>query len=210
MLSFPEDLQNYLKQTQPHSPRLLSALQKETLSRMPYGHMICGPLVGQFLSLLIQIHRPKRVLEVGMFTGYSTLWMASALCKEGRIDTCEINPEAEFLAKKYFKKSALDHKIRVHMGPALQTLPQLSSTFDFIFLDGDKLHYPTYYEHLLAKLTPGGLLVVDNCLWWGRVGESKDPRTDAIHQLNLTVAQDPRVSSTLLTIGDGLQLIRKL
>jgi caffeoyl-CoA O-methyltransferase len=151
----------------------------------------------------------KRVLEVGTFTGYSALMMASALPGEGKLVTLDRDPVATAVARRYFAESGLGDRIQLLLGPALDTLASLSGPFDFAFLDADKENYPRYYERILELLRPGGILAVDNVLWSGKVLDPRDEETRAIHELNQRALRDPRVDSALLTVRDGVLLVRK-
>ena len=187
------------------------ALREETHRRMDVPQMLVGPLEGAFLKLLTQIVGAAHVLEIGMFTGYSALCFAEALPKEGTVTTCEINDTSAALARGYFAASAHGHKITVHMGPALETMQRLESRYDLIFIDADKQNYLNYYRRAKELLTGKGVIVVDNVLWNGDVllHPPPDDRTAAIQELNRTVAADRDMSSVLLTIRDGVLLIRR-
>jgi caffeoyl-CoA O-methyltransferase len=171
--------------------------------------MLSGRTEGQLLRLLIRMIGASRVLEVGTFTGYSALMMASALPANGELITLEMDPLAEKVARRYFAESEHGGKIRLLMGPALETLAGLAGPFDFAFVDADKQNYPRYYDRILPLLRPGGLLVVDNVLWSGRVLDPRDEETLAIHELNERARTDPRVEHVLLTVRDGVLIARK-
>ena len=210
MTLFDDELSSYLELCSSAEPELLSQLRKETHSRMLYPQMLSGPVLGRLLKMLIELTGSQRVLEVGMFTGYATLWMAMGLPAGGILHTCEIDPEAEYLARRYFDRSPHGHQIHVHMGAALDTLRGLEGPFDFCFIDADKIHYKDYFERCLELLRSGGLIVIDNTLWYGKVLQPDDDRTKAIDALNRSLGPDERVESVLLAIGDGIQLLRKL
>ncbi|MBI3891135.1 MAG: class I SAM-dependent methyltransferase [Candidatus Wallbacteria bacterium] len=188
---------------------LFGELARETREKMEYWFMQVGPVEGTFLKLLVQLTGAQRVLEIGMFTGYSGLMMASGLPESGRLITCDIDPEVERFARRYFDRSPHGKKIDIRVGPALQTLAQLQGPFDLAFIDADKANYVGYYERCLELLRPGGLLVADNCLWGGRVLDPKDDSDHAIVGFNARVAADPRVEHVLLTVRDGVMLARK-
>jgi caffeoyl-CoA O-methyltransferase len=173
--------------------------------------MLVGPLEGGFLKVLTQIVRATHVLEVGMFTGYSALCFAEALPKEGTVTTCEIDETSALLARRYFAKSPHGHKITVRMGPALETLRALNGRYDVIFIDADKQNYLNYYRRAKELLSPDGVIVIDNVLWEGDVllNPAPDERTAAIQDLNRAIASEPDVSAALLTIRDGVFLIRR-
>ena len=205
----------YLMDATVREPAILGKLRDET-SRMPYGGMQISPEQGQFMALLVELIGARRAIEVGVFTGYSSLRVALALPPDGRIVACDVSEEYTNVARRYWREAGVDGKIELRLGPALGTLDALlaegqSGSFDFAFIDADKANYGGYYERCLALLRPGGLLAVDNTLWSGAVADPKkqDPDTRAIRELNAKVAYDPRVSASLVPIGDGLLLARK-
>jgi len=187
------------------------ALRAETHRQMDCPQMLVGPLEGAFLKVLTQIVRATHVLEIGMFTGYSALCFAEALPQEGTVTTCEIDETSAAVARRYFAMSPHGQKITVRMGPALETMRVLSSDYDLIFIDADKQNYLNYYRRAKELLSPHGVIVVDNVLWDGDVllEPPPDERTAAIQELNRAVASDPDVSAALLTIRDGVLLIRR-
>jgi caffeoyl-CoA O-methyltransferase len=178
--------------------------------------MQIGPEQGQFMALLVELIGARRTLEVGTFTGYSALAVALALPPEGRVTACDVSEEYTRVARRYWAKAAVEHKIELKLGPALDTLGGLlaagaAGSFDFAFIDADKNNYDGYYEQALQLLRPGGLIAIDNVLWGGDVvnPEKRDPDTTAIRALNEKLNADERVSISLLPIGDGLTLARK-
>ncbi|HXF91812.1 MAG TPA: class I SAM-dependent methyltransferase [Nitrospiraceae bacterium] len=187
------------------------ALREETYRTMEIPHMIVGPLEGAFLKMMALLVDAKRVLEIGTFTGYSALCFAEALPEDGRVITCEIDPESAALASKYFAKSPHGRKIDVRMGPALETLRALAGPFDVIFIDADKVNYVHYYRRALELVSPRGVILIDNVLWSGNVlvHPPLDASTAAIQDLNRLVATDPRVTAVLVTIRDGVMVIKK-
>jgi caffeoyl-CoA O-methyltransferase len=202
-------LEGYAEEHSSEVPELLERLERVTLETMKSPQMLSGRTEGQLLRLLVRMISAKRVLEVGTFTGYSALMMASALPSDGELITLERDPRAEAVARRYFAESEHGPRIRLLMGPALDTLASLSGPFDFAFLDADKENYPRYYERLLELLRCGGMLAVDNVLWSGKVLDPRDEETKAIHALNERVRRDPRVDHALLTVRDGVLLVRK-
>jgi caffeoyl-CoA O-methyltransferase len=177
---------------------------------MESPQMIVGPLEGAFLKMMTQLVQATSVLEIGMFTGYSALCFAEALPAEGTVLTCELDEESAALARTYFMRSPVGKKIEVRMGPALDTMRNLKGPFDLIFIDADKINYVNYYRRALDLLSPRGLILIDNVLWDGDVLKqpAPDEKTAAIQELNRVVAADPRVSAVLVTIRDGVLVVR--
>jgi len=190
--------------TSPHEP-LLAELSEETARQLGSEGMLSGPVAGRLLELLVWIGRPQRVLEMGTFSGHSALAMAAALPEGGRIDTCEVDPERAAFAQRYFDRSPYGARITLHVGPALETVSNLDGSFDFVFVDADKEGYVDYYEGVLPRLTERGLIVADNTLWSGEVLEGKVP----IVRFNEHVAADPRSVQVVLSVRDGMTLIRR-
>jgi caffeoyl-CoA O-methyltransferase len=176
---------------------------------MESPQMIVGPLEGAFLKMMAQLVQAKRVLEIGMFTGYSALCFAEVLPAEGTVLTCEIDEESAALAQQYFARSPIGKKIEVRMGPALETMRHLKGPFDLIFIDADKINYVNYYRWALDLVSPRGVILIDNVLWDGEVLKqpAPDENTAAIQELNRTVSSDPRVSAVLVTIRDGVLVV---
>ena len=190
---------------------VVRALREETQRTMAYAQMIVGPLEGAFLKMMAQLVGAKRVLEIGMFTGYSALCFAEVLPEDGRVITCEIEADTAALGKTYFAKSPHGKKIEIRLGSALETMRELAGPFDLIFIDADKLNYLNYYRRALDLLAPQGVILIDNVLWDGDVLRQPPPdeKTAAIQELNRTVANDPRVTAVLVTIRDGVLVVRK-
>jgi caffeoyl-CoA O-methyltransferase len=189
---------------------LCRALREETQRRLEFPQMIVGPLEGAFLKMMAQLVQAKRVLEIGMFTGYSALCFAEALPADGTVITCEVDQESAALARQYFARSPIGKKIEVCMGPALETMRRLKGPFDLIFIDADKINYVNYYRRALDLVSPRGVILIDNVLWDGDVLKQRAPdeRTAAIQELNRVVATDPRVTAVLVTVRDGVLVIR--
>ncbi len=189
---------------------LCRVLREETYRSMELPQMVVGPLEGAFLKMMVRLVNAKRVLEIGMFTGYSALCFAEALPAEGRIITCEIDDKPAALARKHFAKSSLGNKIEIKMGPALETLRTLSGPFDLVFIDADKVNYVNYYRRALELASASGVILIDNVLWAGDVLTQPPPdqSTAAIQELNRTVSSDPQVDAVLVTIRDGVLVIR--
>jgi Predicted O-methyltransferase len=194
--------------TKPES-ELFRRLREETFREMQYPQMQVGRLEGQFLKMLVRLNGARRVLEIGMFTGYSALMMAEGLPDDGHLITCDVNPKAEAIARRYFAESKHGHKIEIRMGPALETIKTITEPIDFVFIDADKTNYLNYYEAVMPLVRSGGLIVADNVLWSGRVLNPEDADTHAIVAFNERVQQDPRVANVCLTVRDGMMLAWK-
>jgi caffeoyl-CoA O-methyltransferase len=190
---------------------LCRALREETQRRMESPQMIVGPLEGAFLKMMTQLVQARRVLEIGMFTGYSALCFAEALPTDGVVITCEVDEESAALARAYFTRSPAGKKIELRMGPALDTMRHLKGPFDLIFIDADKINYVNYYQRALDLLSPHGVILIDNVLWSGEVLKQPPPdeQTAAIQELNRMVSADSRVWALLVTIRDGVLVVRK-
>lgn len=214
-LSIDDRTYDYIYNVAVDEPELLQQLRAET-AQMEFASMQISPEQGQFMSLLIRLLGATRAIEIGTFTGYSSICVASAMPEEGRLVCCDISPQWTQVAEKYWALAGLEHKIDLFSQPAQQTLQQLlddgaAGTFDFVFIDADKQNYILYYEMALQLLRNGGLIAVDNTLWSGAVAdpENTEPGTRAIRRFNEMLKQDDRVRKSLLTIGDGLTLILK-
>ncbi len=207
-LTKPE-IETYCEQVSSGTPELLQELASQTQEKMEFPQMLTGPVEGRFLKLLVQMTNARRVLEIGMFTGYATLSMAEAVPEGGSVTTCEINPKTIDFAKKYFSRSPHGKKIQVMEGPAVETLKRLEPGFDFVFIDADKVSYPAYYEESLRLLRFGGVIALDNMLWSGEVVSPKDDDARILDRLNRAIAKDTRVEGVLLTVRDGIQVVRK-
>jgi caffeoyl-CoA O-methyltransferase len=189
---------------------VLERLAEETRAKTTAPQMMVGPLEGRFLAFLVRALRARRVLEVGTFTGYSSICMASALPSGGRIVTLDVNEETTEIARRYATEAGVVDRIDYRVGPASGTLAQIDGQFDLVFIDADKPGYIDYYEAALPKLEEGGLIVADNVLWSGRVvAEPTDDSTRAIQRFNDHVRADDRVETVMLTVRDGMTLIRR-
>ena len=207
-----EEIENYAQRATTPPPPLLDELREVTYARTRMPQMQVGPLEGMLLQLLVRLSGARRGIEVGMFTGYSALMMAAALPEDGRLVTCDIDPEAEAIARSFFARSPHGRKIDVRMGPAAETLKGLAAPFDFAFVDADKGNYVRYYEAILPLLRPGGWIAADNTLWSGAVvrpAVEQDADTRALVEFSRHVHADPRVDQTLMTVRDGVTLIWK-
>ena len=192
-------------------PGYLAAVADKTRATLAAPQMMVGTMEGRFLEMLVAASGARWVLEVGTFSGYSALAMAAGLRPDGRITTCELNPEHVAAARANIAASPHAKRIEVVEGPALETIERLSGPFDFVFIDADKTNYLAYYEAVLPKLAPAGLIAADNTLWSGRVVDDRDQSADttAIRAFNDTVARDERVTCVQLTVRDGVTLIRR-
>ncbi|MBT5469985.1 MAG: methyltransferase [Nitrospina sp.] len=204
-----EKIEEYAFNHTSYEGDLLKQLEEETYEKLEIPQMTTGRIEARLLKLLARLVNARRILEIGTFAGYSALSMAEALPEEGELITCEMDPEAIVVAKKYFGMSAHGKKIRLMEGPALDSLKSISGQFDMAFIDADKENYSNYYEAILPMIRSGGLIAVDNVLWSGRVLNPIDKSDKAIHQFNEQVIQDERVESVLLTVRDGLNCIVK-
>lgn len=202
-------IENYAFEHTSIEPDLLLELQKETFEKMEWPTMITGRMEGRFLKLMVQISGAKRILEIGTFTGYSALSMAEGLPEDGKIITCDINDKARDFAQRYFDRSPHGHKVEMRYGPALETIATLKGPFDLAFIDADKGNYPVYYEKCLELLKPGGVILIDNTLWAGLVLKPGNTATTAIDTVNKMIKNDQRVEHVLLTVRDGVHLVRK-
>jgi caffeoyl-CoA O-methyltransferase len=194
--------------TEPES-ELHIRLREETYRVMDRPQMQVDVIEGRFLKMLVRLTSARSILEVGTFTGYSALMMAEGLPEDGRLVTCEVDPKAEAIARRYFAESPHGDKITIRMGPALETIRTLSGPLDLVFIDADKANYSNYYEACLPLLKPGGLIIADNVLWSGKVLEPKDADDHAIVAFDRMVQSDSRVENVCLTVRDGMMLARK-
>lgn len=204
-----EDIENYAYNHTQIESNFLRRLETDTYNQLEIPQMLTGRIEGQLLKMLAKLVEARRIIEIGTFGGYSAISMAEALPEDGYIVTCEIDPVAIKFAKRFFAESPLREKIVLKEGPALDTLVGLSGCFDMAFIDADKENYFNYYEVLLPMIRPGGLIVVDNVLWSGRVLNPQEISDHAIHSFNQRIRSDHRVEKVMLTIRDGVSLLRK-
>jgi caffeoyl-CoA O-methyltransferase len=197
------DIERYAEEHTTPAPLLLEELAEETRATLRVPQMLTGPVEGRFLQFLVWSLRARRVLELGTYSGYSSLAMAGGLPEGGEIHTCELEEEHAAVARRYIERAGLSERITVHVGPALETVQRLDGPWDFVFIDADKEGYVDYYEAVLPKLSEHGLIAADNTLRGGRVLEG-----DTVSAFNDRVLNDPRVVSVLLTVRDGVTLIR--
>ena len=205
-----EEIDRYAEEHTTSPDELLSALAEETRASLRSPQMLTGTVEGRLLEMLVWASSARRVLELGTYSGYSSLSMAPALPEGGRIDTCEISEEHAEVARRYIDQSPYADRITVHLGPALETIERLEGEFDLVFIDADKENYVNYYEAVLPRLAERGLIAADNTLWSGRVLDESDDSegTRAIKVFNEHVRSDPRVVSVMLSVRDGVTLIR--
>ena len=210
-------LERYIHDFSAPEEELLRELDRETHLRVVAPRMLSGHIQGKLLELLVRMLRPRRILEIGTFTGYSALCMAAGLDAEGELHTTEVDDELEPLAQSFFDRSPHGSKIRLHIGSALAIAPALGGVFDLVFIDGDKREYPDYYRMLMGDdgrwplVRSGSVLIADNILWSGKVVEPvvrSDRHTQALLEFNRMAAADPRVENVILPLRDGLNLIR--
>jgi caffeoyl-CoA O-methyltransferase len=205
-----EQIERYAEEHTTPPTDLLAALADETQRTLSAPQMLTGTIEGRFLEFLVFATGARRVLEIGTYSGYSALSMAAALPEGGRIDTCEIEKEHAEVAQRYIDQSPYADRIQIHLGPAQETIARLEGEFDFVFIDADKENYVNYYEAVLPRLSERGLIAADNTLWSGRVIDDSDDSegTQGIKAFNEHVRADSRVVSVMLTVRDGVTLIR--
>ncbi|BAY34731.1 O-methyltransferase family protein [Nostoc carneum NIES-2107] len=210
------NLYNYLLSVSLREPEILAQLRQET-AQHPMARMQIAPEQGQLMAFLVQLIGAKKTLELGVFTGYSTLVVALALPSDGKIVACDVSEEFTAIARRYWQQAGVTDKIDLHIAPALDTLDKLlqvgeAETFDFAFIDADKSNYDAYYERSLQLIRPGGVIAIDNVLWSGRVADPQvqDNRTKKIRAFNQKLHQDPRINLSLVPIADGLTLAVKV
>lgn len=214
-LQLTDRLYDYLLSVSLREPEILQRLRAET-KRLPMAGMQIGPDQGQFMALLVRLIGARRCLEIGAFTGYSALAVALALPPDGRVLSCDINPDTTALARRFWAEAGVADKIELRLAPAVETLQNLiadgqEGRFDFAFIDADKENYDAYYEYALRLLRPGGLIMLDNVLWGGEVADQryKDADTLALRAINRKLHTDERIDLSLLPLADGITLARK-
>lgn len=207
-----DKLEQYILDNTSEEEALMHQLERETYLRVINPRMISGHLQGKLLEMLVRMMRPKRVLEIGTFTGYSALSIARGLEEGAILDTIEVDDELEDIAASYFDKSGYGSRIRQHIGSALDVVPRLGEVYDMVFIDGDKREYPAYYDMLMDGdyVRSGSILLADNILWYGKVAEPiahNDRHTEAIVEFNRKVKEDDRVDNVIVPIRDGINMI---
>lgn len=207
------ELEDYIEQHSEKEPALLAALNKETYQKILLPRMLSGHFQGRVLSMLSKLIRPLKILEIGTYTGYSALCLCEGMQKNGQLHTIDIKEELVDFQRKHFDKSPWGEQIVQHLGEAIHIIPTLELKFDLVFIDADKENYLKYFESILPKMNPGGIILSDNVLWSGKVLEPLNPKdvsTKVLLEYNQLLATDPRVETVLLPIRDGLTVSRVL
>ncbi|MDX5319784.1 MAG: O-methyltransferase [Bacteroidota bacterium] len=197
--------------TSPESP-ILAELNRETWAKVMMPRMLSGHIQGRLLSMFSKMIRPKEILEIGTYTGYSALCLAEGLADGGVLHTIDINEELEDMVRKYIRQAGLEENIRFHIGNAMDIIPELNTRFDLVFIDADKENYSNYFDLVIDRMHTGGYIIADNVLWSGKVVDpnevSRDEETKALHAFNEKIQKDSRVENILLPVRDGLMVIR--
>lgn len=205
-----KDLIEYAEQHSSQESKLLKKINRDTHAHVLMPRMLSGHLQGRILATFSHMLRPKAVLEIGTYTGYSALCMAEGLQEGGELHTIDINEELEEKVKGFFEESPFSHCIHYHIGQALDIIPGLQKSWDLVFIDADKINYAAYYDLTIEQLRPGGFIIADNVLWSGKViGPKTDKDTEAIRAFNKKVQDDDRVENVLFPVRDGLMVVRK-
>ena len=208
-----EELDDYIVDHSENEPQLLRELNRETWQKVLNPRMLSGVYQGRVLSILSKIIHPKNILELGTYTGYSALCLAEGMQKEGLLHTVDCNEELYDLQQKYFQKSVYSKQIIQHLGNAIDIIPTIDCTFDLVFIDADKPNYVNYFNLIIEKMNPGGVILSDNVLWAGKVIAPLDPKdvsTKVLLEYNKLLKEDPRIETVLLPIRDGLTISRVL
>ena len=209
----PEELDNYVVNHSEDEPELLRELTRETYQKILQPRMLSGHYQGRLLSMISKLTHPKNILEIGTYTGYSAICLAEGIKSDGELHTIDINEELLDFQRSYFNKSPYGKQIFQHLGNALEIIPSLNKTFDLIFIDADKDNYPAYFNAIIDKLNPGGIILSDNVLWSGKVIEpikEDDFSTKALLKYNTLLKEDKRIETFILPIRDGLTISRKI
>ncbi len=211
----PREIETYAAAHTEAESEVLSALNRETHAKILKPRMLSGQVQGRLLALLSRLVHPRRILEIGTFTGYSALCLSEGLAEDGKIITLEANEELEGFARTYFEKAGKSHLIDLRIGKAAELIPELDEVFDLVFIDADKASYGLYFDLIIGKVRPGGLIIADNVLWSGKVvafreGQTPDKDTKALLDFNQKVHSDARVRNLLLPVRDGIMLLQKL
>ncbi|MBK8506975.1 MAG: class I SAM-dependent methyltransferase [Saprospiraceae bacterium] len=210
MTKTQKSIQQYCQDHTSPPSLILQDLERQTYLKTLAPQMISGYFQGRLLSMLSQMIRPKTILEIGTFTGYSAICLAEGLLPNGKLHTIEVNPEYHSLSQQYFVKAVLSNMIEQYLGDALTIIPRLNLTFDLVFIDASKVSYPLYFDLIFEKTSGGGYILVDNMLWSGKVLEDDDdPETNALRNFAKKLQDDTRLENILLPIRDGLMICRK-
>jgi caffeoyl-CoA O-methyltransferase len=207
----PEELDNYVVNHSEDEPELLKELTRETYQKILQPRMLSGHYQGRLLSMISKLIHPKNILEIGTYTGYSALCLAEGMQYEGTLFTIDKNEELENFAKKYFNKSEYKNQIKQLIGNAIEIIPTMNEKFDLVFIDADKSNYINYFNLIIDKMTPGGVILSDNVLWSGKIIEEVDPKdidTKVLLEYNKLLNSDNRIETVLLPIRDGLTISR--
>lgn len=209
----PEKIEEYVVRHSAKEPELLQQLNRETNLKVLQPRMLSGHYQGRILSMISKLVQPSSILEIGTYTGYSALCLAEGLKKEGILHTIDLNEELYDIQKKYFDASEFAPQIKQHLGDATKLIPILDTSFDLVFIDADKPNYPNYFELIMEKLNPGGIILSDNVLWSGKVVQPEkedDESTRALLKYNRLLAQDHRLETVMLPVRDGLTISRRI
>jgi caffeoyl-CoA O-methyltransferase len=210
---FSPDLLAYVEQHTSPEPALLQKLNRETYAKVLMPRMLSGHLQGRVLAMFSHMLRPRQILEIGTFTGYSALCLAEGLLPEGTLHTIDINEELEEMVRGYFTQAGLSDRINYYLGNALEVVPSIGETFDLVFIDADKANYSAYFDLVIDRVRPGGIILADNVLWSGKVvaetGQKISRDTQVILDFNRKIQEDERVENVLFPIRDGLMVMRR-
>ena len=208
----PQEIDDYVVAHSAKEPELLQQLNRETNQKVLQPRMLSGHYQGRLLSMISKLVRPEHILEIGTYTGYSALCLAEGMAENGILDTIDVNEELYDLQKKYFEASPWKEQIKQHLGDATEIIPTLKGDFDLVFIDADKPNYPKYFQLIMKKLKPGGVIISDNVLWSGKVVEpvkEDDESTKALLEYNKLLAEDERLETVMLPVRDGLTISRR-
>jgi caffeoyl-CoA O-methyltransferase len=206
-----QKVQEYVEGMTTPETDVLYKLKRETFLKAPSPQMVSGHYQGRLLTMITQMIRPKRVLEVGTFTGYTAICFGMGLPEDGQVHTIEVNEERETIIRKYLEKAGMQDKVMLYIGDAKEVIPTIDEMFDLVFIDASKMEYDTYFDLIFEKVQPGGFIMSDNVLWYGKVlEEKKDKKTAAIHDFNARIQEDKRVENILLPMMDGIMIARKI